>query len=63
MSDFQGTWHMYLTMLQTISVIFSSTSFICPVYSPVLLRDGRPEHSTLFPDYNTVLNLEKQLHV
>ena len=47
---------MYHTMLQTMSVIFSSTSIICPIYSTILLRDGRPEHSTL-------LNLETQLHV
>jgi len=54
---------MYHIMLQTISVIFSSTSFICPTYSTVLIRDGRPEHSTLFTDYSPVLNLEIQLHV
>jgi hypothetical protein len=58
MSAFQGTLHMYHTMLQTMSVIFSSSSFMCPTYSTVLLRDGRPEHSTLLTDYNPVLNLE-----
>ena len=63
MSDFQGTWHTYHTMLRTMSVIFSSTSFICPTYSTVLLRDGHPEHSTLFPNYKPFLNLETQLHV
>jgi len=54
---------MYHTVLQTMSVLFSSTSFICLTYSTVLLRDGHSEHSTLFTYYNPVLNLETQLHV
>jgi hypothetical protein len=54
---------MYRTMLQTMSVTFSWTSFICPTYLTVLLRDGHPECSTLLTDYNPVLSLEKQLQV